>query len=53
MLFLVVFLGFIAENVRENIAESSRAKEYAKGFISDLRLAAAKKTFAKVEGETN
>ncbi|MBD0332172.1 MAG: hypothetical protein ICV66_05915 [Chitinophagaceae bacterium] len=37
MLFLAVFLGFLAENQREHTVEANRAKEYAKSFISDLK----------------
>ena len=37
MLFLAVFLGFIAENIREHIVEKGRAKQYAKTLISDLQ----------------
>jgi len=37
MLFLAVFLGFVAENVREHMVEKDRAKQYAKSLISDLR----------------
>jgi len=37
MLFLAVFLGFVAENVREHMVEKDRAKQYAKALISDLR----------------
>jgi len=36
MLFLAVFLGFVAENVRELRVEKGRAKQYAKSLISDL-----------------
>src|SRR2546430_948566 len=38
MLFLAVFLGFLAENWREHIAETSREKEYVGSFIEDLKL---------------
>lgn len=36
MLFLAVFLGFIAENIRENFVEKHREKEYAKSLYDDL-----------------
>jgi hypothetical protein len=36
MLFLAVFLGFIAENIREDSVEHKRAKEFARLFIEDL-----------------
>jgi hypothetical protein len=37
MIFLAVFLGFVAENIRENFVEHERAKEYANLLIEDLR----------------
>ena len=36
MLFLAVFLGFLAENIRENYVEEKREKEYAKSLYDDL-----------------
>jgi hypothetical protein len=36
MLFLAVFLGFVAENIREGVVESNREKEYIKSFYEDL-----------------
>ena len=36
MLFLAVFLGFVAENIRENSVEHEHAKEYANLLIEDL-----------------
>jgi len=36
MIFLAVMMGFIAENVRENITEHNRAKEYAETMVTDL-----------------
>jgi hypothetical protein len=36
MLFLAVFLGFIAENTREHIVERQREKEYMASLLSDL-----------------
>ena len=36
MLFLAVFLGFIAENVREHQVEKRRAKEFARLLVGDL-----------------
>jgi hypothetical protein len=36
MLFLAVFLGFIAENVREHQVEKQRAKEFAHLLVGDL-----------------
>ena len=37
MLFLAVFLGFIAENIRETYIERHREKEYIASFIQNLR----------------
>jgi len=37
MLFLAVFLGFLAENQREHIIEQRRAKQYAKSLLDDLQ----------------
>ncbi|HUS00199.1 MAG TPA: hypothetical protein VMY77_00645 [Chitinophagaceae bacterium] len=37
MLFLAVFLGFVAENVRETIVERGRGKEYIESFVEDLQ----------------
>ena len=37
MLFLAVFLGFIAENTREHIVERNRAKELKSALINDLQ----------------
>lgn len=37
MLFLAVFLGFIAENIRENQVEKDKAKQYLLSFYEDLK----------------
>lgn len=37
MLFLAVFLGFIAENLREHYVEHQRVKQYARSLIYDLK----------------
>lgn len=37
MLFLAVFLGFIAENIREHIVEKNRAKELAVSLITEMK----------------
>jgi len=37
MLFLAVFLGFVAENIREHFVEQKRAKEYAQSLYNDLK----------------
>jgi hypothetical protein len=36
MLFLAVFLGFVAENIREKATEHERAKHYAKSLYRDM-----------------
>ena len=37
MLFLAVFLGFVAENIRETSVESHREKEYMESLINDIK----------------
>ena len=37
MLFLAVFLGFVAENIREHIVEKERAKQYIESLYEDLK----------------
>src|SRR4029079_7010683 len=37
MLFLAVFLGFLAENFREHQVEKERAKQYIFSFCEDLK----------------
>ena len=37
MLFLAVFLGFVAENIREHGVERSREKQYMRSMIKDLQ----------------
>ena len=37
MLFLAVFLGFLAENFREHQVEKERAKQYILSFCEDLK----------------
>jgi hypothetical protein len=37
MLFLAVFLGFIAENIREHAVEQNRAKEFSASLLQDLQ----------------
>ena len=46
MLFLAVFLGFLAENIRENSVERQRAKEYIFSFYEDLKKDIA--TFSRI-----
>jgi hypothetical protein len=36
MLFLAVFCGFLAENIREHQVEKNRAREYAKALYEDI-----------------
>ena len=38
MMFLAVFAGFLAENLREHFVEQKREKEYIRSMIEDLRL---------------
>lgn len=38
MLFFAVFLGFIAENIREHYAENVKVKEYAQSLYDDLKV---------------
>jgi len=42
MLFLAVFCGFIAENIRENIVEHSKEKEYIQSLANDLSIDTAR-----------
>ena len=37
MIFLAVFMGFVAENVRENISEHKRATEFARSYFEDIK----------------
>ncbi len=37
MLFLAVFCGFMAENIREHKIEHKRAKQFARSLLSDLK----------------
>jgi len=37
MLFLAVFCGFMAENIREHKIEQHRAKDFAKSLVQDLQ----------------
>ncbi len=36
MLFLAVFLGFVAENIREHSVENKKEREYVKSMVEDL-----------------
>jgi hypothetical protein len=37
MLFMAVFMGFVAENIREGFAEKQQANELAKSFYEELK----------------
>src|SRR5438046_155941 len=37
MLFLAVFLGFVAENIREHIVEKEKGRQYIESFYEDLK----------------
>jgi len=37
LLFLAVFLGFIAENIREHVGEQNRANEFSASLVRDLQ----------------
>jgi hypothetical protein len=37
MLFLAVFLGFVAENIREHSVEKEKEKHYIESLVNDLR----------------
>jgi len=37
MLFLAVFLGFIAENIREHVVEKEREKQYMQSLLKDMK----------------
>ena len=45
MLFLAVFLGFVAENIREHSVEGRKEKEYVKSIIADLKTDSANLRF--------
>ena len=37
MIFIAVFMGFVAENIREHISDNSKEKNYARSLYSDLK----------------
>lgn len=37
MLFLAVFLGFVAENIREHLVEKNREEEYIQSMVVDMK----------------
>lgn len=45
MLFLAVFLGFVAENFRENQVEKERGRKYVESFYEDLKTDTARMPF--------
>ena len=45
MLFLAVYLGFLAENLREHQVEKERAKQYIESFYEDLKTDTARISF--------
>lgn len=51
MLFLAVFLGFVAENLREHNIEHFRAEEFAKSLVQDLQNDTASVNVQKRSGE--
>lgn len=54
MLFLAVFMGFVAENTREYFVEKQQANELAKSFYEELRndsISAAQKVSARLKKE--
>ncbi len=51
MLFLAVFCGFLAENIREHKIEQHRAKEFAKSLVQDLQNDTAAITTEKKSAE--
>ncbi len=56
MLFLAVFLGFVAENIRENSVEKERGKEYAASLYDEFyadSIAIAKKVSLRLAKESD
>jgi len=56
MLFLAVFLGFVAENIRETSLEQEREKQYAKELYSEFfadSIAFTKKINARMDKESD
>ena len=45
MLFLAVFCGFFAENMRENVVDRHREKDYIISMIEDLKADTANLSF--------
>src|ERR1044071_2251980 len=38
MLFLAVFCGFLAENIREHVVEKRREQQFVKSLVQDIKL---------------
>ena len=53
MLFLAVFLGFIAENIREEKVEKNRAVKFAKNLLNDLKKDTAEFSVAIIQQKLN
>ena len=53
MLFLAVFLGFVAENIREDKVEKSRAVKFAKNLLSDLKKDTTEFSVAIIQQQKN
>jgi len=51
MLFLAVFCGFLAENIREHAVENSRAKQFARSLVQDLQNDTAAITSEKISAK--
>jgi hypothetical protein len=51
MIFLAVTMGFIAENIREHLSDSSKENEYITGLIKDLKVDTANLNFIISRGE--
>ena len=45
MIFLAVTMGFVAENIREHLSDSSKENEYITGMIKDLKVDTANLNF--------
>ncbi|QQL49452.1 hypothetical protein [Mucilaginibacter ginkgonis] len=52
MIFLAVFLGFIAENLREHLSDSSKEKNYLNSLYIDLKQDSAKLADVMTAGAT-
>jgi hypothetical protein len=52
MLFLAVFLGFIAENVREEKVEDHQEKQYVQSMLEDLKSDTAKISKLSMENDS-